>query len=104
MGSNAQPLTFSTSNLIPAGNGDSVQYQIIAPVFNNGIAVLGELNKLVPVSEERIAAVHINAKNDDGAVILELSGEPQELVTISFASTTIGRGEEFKVDSLHCAV
>ena len=66
--------------------------------------MLGELTKFVPVSEERIAAVHVNARSDDGAVILELSGEPQELVTISFASTTIGRGDEFKVESLHCEV
>jgi hypothetical protein len=81
-----------------------VQYQIITPVFSNGIAVLGELSKLVPVSEERIAAVHVNARSDEGAVILELSGEPQEHVTISFASTTIARGEELKADSLHCEV
>lgn len=95
--------SLQASNLIPAGNGDSIQYQVIVPVFNNGIAVLGELMKLVPVSEERIAAVHVNARSDEGAVVLKLSGEPQEVVTISFAST-IGRGEELKVDSLQCEV
>ena len=64
--------------------------------------MLGELTKLVPVSEERIAVVHVNARSDEGAVILELSGEPQELETISFASTTIG--EKLNVESLQCAV
>ena len=65
--------------------------------------MLGELTKFVPVSEERIAAVHVDTTRDQGEVVLELYGEPQESVTISFART-IGRSEEFKVDSLHCEV
>ena len=89
------------------GNGDSIQYQVIVPVFSNGLAILGELGKLVPVSEGRIAAVHLNNVT---SLVLELLGAPQEVVEITFASSSSSSGgggdssSELTVESVQCTV
>ena len=87
------------------GNSDSIQYQVVVLVFSNGLAILGELGKLVPVSEGRIAAVHLNNVT---SLVLELLGAPQEVVEITFASSSSGGGgdssSELTVESVQCTV
>lgn len=88
------------------GNSDSIQYQVVVLVFSNGLAILGELGKLVPVSEGRIAAVHLI--NNATTLVLELLGTPQEVVEITFASSSSGGGgdssSELTVESVQCTV
>ena len=98
------------------GNSDSIQYQVVVLVFSNGLAILGELGKLVPVSEGRIAAVHLI--NNATTLVLELLGTPQEVVEITFASSgsskssskisrSSGGGDsssELAVESVQCTV
>eukprot|EP01047_Picozoa_sp_COSAG01_P010865 COSAG01_NODE_469_length_16584_cov_10.725265_11_plen_306_part_00 len=70
------PLTFRASSLdLP-----SVQYQVIVPVFGNGLALLGELGKLVPVSPGRISSVAATRES----VAVGLLGAPGEVVTMTF--------------------
>ena len=82
------------------GNSDSIQYQVVVLVFSNGLAILGELGKLVPVSEGRIAAVHLI--NNATTLVLELLGTPQEVVEITFASSGSSKSSS-KSSSANCA-
>lgn len=52
----------------------------IAPVFENGWVLLGEMDKFVPVSEQRIRAIEATATD----VMIQLVGVPGEEVSMSF--------------------
>ena len=56
------------------------QYWVIAPYFPNGIALLGELNKVTTVSETRFGHPVINGNE----VTIMVNGVPKETVSVTF--------------------
>ena len=58
----------------------------MAPVGTTGWALLGELDKLVPLSAQRIASI---ADSVDSPYTARLIGAPYEIVTISVANTLV---------------
>ena len=56
------------------------QYWVIAPYFPNGIALLGELNKVTTVSEARFGHPVVS----DNEVTIMVNGVPKETVSVTF--------------------
>ena len=56
------------------------QYWVIAPYFPNGIALLGELNKVTTVSEARFGHPVVNGNE----VTIMVNGVPKETVSVTF--------------------
>lgn len=54
-------------------------YFVLAPVFDNGLALIGELDKMVTVADRRFTRI---AATDD-AIEVELAGAPGERVTLA---------------------
>ena len=53
---------------------------IIVPYFSNGYALLGELDKVTPVSEARFSGF-VTSEDD---VVMMISGVPTEQVSVTF--------------------
>jgi hypothetical protein len=66
--------------LVPCGEVDFALWHT-APVFDNGLALLGDLTKFVPMSPARVSDVAF----DGAAVTLALVGEPGEAVPMTYA-------------------
>ena len=76
------------------GSGSSstpaeADYWLAAPVLRNGWAVLGEAEKLVPVSAQRIATLDTTQQGDATAVSLVATGVPMEEVDMLFADKAL---------------
>ncbi len=72
----------SPINLAPCAETDFAVWHI-APVFANGWALLGELGKWIPTAEARMSDVTAS----DHDLTVELSGEPGEVLPITFYNT-----------------
>lgn len=74
--------SFGSSNGIPLSACKETDFQVwhTAPVFSNGWALLGELNKWVPVAEARISSIY----SSDNEITVELVGEANEVVPVTF--------------------
>ena len=66
-------------NVAQCGKSD-FQYWVIAPYFSNGYALLGELDKVTPVSEARFSGF-VTSEDD---VVMMISGVPTEQVSVTF--------------------
>jgi hypothetical protein len=53
-----------------------IEYHLIAPVLPNGMVLLGETGKLVPVSNQRVVSLQV----DDARVVVGVEGRPGEQV------------------------
>lgn len=101
----SNPATFDQShpiNLSVCGRSDFGLWHI-APRLVNGWVLLGEMDKLVPVSEQRIRAVATTGTE----VIVELVGVPGEQVSISFwnpSETPRSNASEGKLMKYTCAI
>ena len=69
------------------------KYYVIAPHFNNGMYLFGELNKFVPVSKERF----VSFDQTENEVHFRLAGVPTETVLV-----TVYDGEA--LTALECAI
>ena len=61
---------------------------VAAPILENGWAILGERNKVVPVAAQRIVSFEAVAQDGGGskaAVVVELVGAASESVALDFA-------------------
>ena len=58
---------------------EDFQYIVVAPVLSNGMAVFGELNKFVTVSQERFPSVDVTGERVFATVV----GVPTETVTVT---------------------
>jgi hypothetical protein len=54
-------------------------YYVLAPVLNNGMAVIGETGKFITLSSKRFPAVKV----ENGILALEIAGVPGERVTVA---------------------
>jgi hypothetical protein len=86
--SNVTLLTFNdkTSIQIPACQYTNFQLFHVAPIEMNGWAILGELNKWVPVAAARLKSVTVQSNS----VSVLLAGYPTESVTYSFVLSPTG--------------
>jgi len=79
---------FDAAHPLPLEKGqhacDISSYWIVAPVFSNGLVLMGEVSKLVPISRSRIVAF---AESSD-EIIVTVSGAENELVELGFFNTT----------------
>lgn len=66
-----------------------------APVFSNGWALLGELNKWVPVSDARFNDVNVDGVSMSATV----TGAVNEVVPVTFYDTSAG-----KVSTINCTI
>ena len=64
-------------------------YWVAAPVLRNGWALLGEAEKLVPVSAQRIASLDTTQQGDATAVSLVATGMPMEKVSMLLADKAL---------------
>ena len=72
------------------------QHWYIAPVLpGSGGALLGELDKVVPISEQRVLTVILFA----GTYVVKMRGAPGEVVSMSTIDTSNG-----KVTSIDCTL
>ena len=76
-------MKFTGSLSIPECSVTDFQYWILAPIFDNGWALLGELNKIIPVSETRF--IDLSVVGD--AYIAHLVGVQGEKVPVSVYNT-----------------
>ena len=65
---------------IPACSVTDFRYWSLAPLLENGWALLGELNKVLPVSETRFIDV---IKESTDVYMVYLTGVPREMVPIT---------------------
>lgn len=65
-------------NIDQCGKSD-FQYWVIAPYFPNGFALLGELNKITPVSAARFSDITVT----DSDVTMKVNGVPKESVPVT---------------------
>ena len=65
-------------NITQCGKSD-FQYWVIPPLFPIGYTLLGELNKITPVSEQRFSDITIS----DDTVTVKVNGVPTEKVPIT---------------------
>lgn len=72
----------TTLNISQCGKTD-FQYWVIPPYFPFGYTLMGELNKITPVSEQRFSDVILN----DDVVMVKVSGVPGEKVPVTVYST-----------------
>ena len=86
---------------VPSSNwtepgGAEAQLLVAAPLLSNGLALLGEEEKLVPVSRQRFARLEASSSAKERTLALEVRGVEGEsvsvLVTDSRANFAISRG------------
>ena len=66
------------------------EYWSLAPIMSNGWALLGELTKVLPVSETR----YLSLISDDGGIhVVHLIGDPGEIVPMTVYDTRTGATE-----------
>ena len=75
-------------NISQCGKVD-FQYWVIPPYLSHGLILLGELNKIVPVSEARFGDIIITA--DD--VMVKVNGVPTEKVPITVYSMSTSKAK-----------
>ncbi len=75
----------STSEITVSKCGKSdFKYMVIAPILPNGVAILGELNKFITVSETRFVDLDTSTE----LTSVSLFGVPSEKVTITLYNVT----------------
>ena len=85
-----------TKLTISSCNVTDFQYWYIAPVLpGSGGALLGELDKVVPISEQRILTVILFA----GTYVVKMRGAPGEVVSMSTFDT-----RDSKITSTKCTM
>ena len=89
-GTVVKAMNFTGTLDIPECSVTDFQYWTLSPIMANGWALLGELNKVLPVSETRV--VDIITSNGDIHVVY-LSGEPGEVVPMTVYDTGSGTTE-----------
>lgn len=79
------PITIA--NTSGSSNPYAIQYHIVAPVLSNGVVLIGELHKFVPIATQRIIQLEFPKAADVSSnhVVLQLSGAEGEKVSITFA-------------------
>ena len=85
-------INFTGSLDIAACTVTDFQYWSLAPILENGWALLGELNKIIPVSETRFTDIVVES---NGLFIGFMTGVPGELVSITAYDTGSGRTEVY---------
>ena len=85
-----RPAAFSATQPIAVSSRSSGELQmwVAAPILENGWAILGERNKVVPIAAQRIVSFEAVAQDGGGskaAVVVELLGAASESVTLDFA-------------------
>ena len=95
-----------------AAGGDkyAISYNVLAPVFDGAVAVLGELSKAVPVAEGRFKSLSVATTAMGTSLSLGLEGAPGEHVSIAFAelssssSSSGGAGGSWTMRTVDCVV
>ena len=75
-------------NIAQCGKSD-FQYWVIPPFLPFGYTLLGELNKITPVSEQRFSDITVS----DNTVMVKVNGVPKEKVPITFYDNKAKRTE-----------
>ncbi len=75
--------TNSAITVSKCGKSD-FKYMVIAPILPNGVALLGELNKFITVSETRFVDISVSGDR----VFATLSGDPAEKVSVTVYNST----------------
>jgi hypothetical protein len=73
---------------IPAApNHNEFSYIVLAPIFENGLALIGEPDKYVTVADKRFESI----KPQKNGIDVTLTGAPGESVTVLVYDTVVGR-------------
>lgn len=80
---------------IPQCNKTDFQYWVIPPYFPFGYTLMGELNKIVPVSEQRFSDIIIS----ENIVKIQVSGVPSEKVNV-----TVYERASSKTQVVYCTI
>lgn len=83
------PAVFSAAHpiAVSARPSGELQMWVAAPILQNGWAILGERNKVVPVAAQRVVSFEAQAQGIDSQteVVVELIGAANESVSLDFA-------------------
>ena len=79
-------MIFTDILLFPATKTTDFHYWNLAPILNNGWALLGELNKIIPVSETRITNI-LNVGMDYLVSVTGVEGEKVSITAYDTASS-----------------
>ena len=85
-------MNFTGSLDIAACSVTDFQYWTVAPVFENGWALLGELNKVIAVSETRFINLILESSSVYATV---MAGVPGEEVSVTTYNTNSGKTEVY---------
>lgn len=86
-----------TSLAVPACGRADYQYWVLAPVIQDKVVFLGEMGKVVSLSETRFKSIAYTAD----AVNVKMAGNPGEMVTVA---ATIGSKSMEGVQYYTCAI
>ena len=81
--------------VVPKCGKANFKYLVVAPAFRNGMYLLGEMGKFVPVSEQRF--VSIDETEDE--VNIRVTGVPSETVSV-----TVYDSEMPSVETVTCYI
>jgi hypothetical protein len=84
------------SNPISLAACDKTGFQLwhAAPLWNDTVALLGDLSKVVPPSADRFLDVEVNVDGPTSVrVVTNIAGAPQEKVNIAFYNAVAARIE-----------
>ena len=77
-------MNFTGSLTIPECSVTDFQYWSLAPILENGWALLGELNKILPISETRFVDLTIESRD---SYVVYLTGVPGERIPLTVYDT-----------------
>lgn len=84
-------MTFTDTLSFPTTTTTDFHYWGLAPIWNNGWALLGELNKIIPISETRITNI-LNVGMD---YLVSIAGVQGEKVSITVYDTASSKAEVY---------
>lgn len=84
-------MSFSGSLDIPECSVTNFQYWSLAPILESGWALLGELTKIISISETRFTDVIVI----DGTYMVYMIGVPEEVVPITAYDTESNKSEVY---------
>jgi len=87
----------SPISLPPSSFSRDFTYWVVSPQFSNGLVLLGEIGKIVPISPQRITSISTSTKTD---TILTISGAPQEEVVMYY----VMEGDVENVRKVSCMI
>ena len=85
----------------------TIEYKMLTPVFNVGkskIAILGEMEKFVPLSSNRVLSIETLLADEVIDLVVTLTGDQNEVIDFSILDVTNGFGQGYIIEKTETVV